>query len=62
MPYAASFRCFTGCPGSFPLTQPIYRCPKCDGLLDVVHDHDALRDRGPAAWMKLFDERYKRTA
>lgn len=62
MPYSASFRCFSGCPGSYPLTRPIYRCPSCDGLLDVVHDVEALRDRSAASWMKLFDDRYKRTA
>src|SRR6188472_449637 len=61
MAYAASFRCLAGCPGSHPLTQPIYRCPTCGGLLDVAHDFDALKGRGPAAWMKLFDDRYKRT-
>jgi threonine synthase len=31
-------------------------------LLDVVHDVAALRDRSAAGWMKLFDDRYKRTA
>ena len=62
MRYAASFRCLTGCPGTYPLTRPIYRCPTCGGLLDVAHDLDALRDRSPAAWMKLFDDRYKRTS
>ncbi|WP_437634965.1 threonine synthase [Sorangium sp. So ce854] len=61
MAYTAAFRCLTGCPGRYPLTQPIYRCPTCGGLLDVAHDIDALRDRSPATWMKLFDERYKRT-
>lgn len=60
--YRAHFRCFSGCPGSWPLTQAIYRCPACDGLLEVHHDLEALRDRSAAAWMKLFDERYKRTA
>ena len=59
--YRAVFRCFHGCPGSFPLTQAIYRCPTCDGLLEVHHDLEALRDRSAAAWMKLFDDRYKRT-
>src|SRR6185436_15826603 len=62
MGYSASFRCLAGCEGSFPLTQPIYRCPRCEGLLDVAHDVEALRDRSAAAWMKLFDDRYKRTA
>jgi threonine synthase len=30
-------------------------------LLEVAHDLNALRARSPAAWMKLFDDRYKRT-
>lgn len=60
--YSAAFHCFAGCPGEHPLTQPITRCPRCDGLLEVRHDMDALRDRSAAAWMKLFDDRYKRTA
>jgi threonine synthase len=59
--YRAVFRCFAGCPGEYPLTQPIYRCPTCDGLLEVSHDLEALRDRSAAAWMKLFDDRWMRT-
>jgi threonine synthase len=62
MRHQAVFRCLEGCAGSFPLTQAIYRCPQCGGLLDVVHDLDALRERSAASWMKLFDERYKRTS
>lgn len=60
--YHAAFRCFAGCPGEYPLTRPLYRCPKCDGLLEVAHDVEALRDRSAAAWMKLFDDRWMRTA
>src|SRR5579883_1855005 len=59
--YRAVFRCFAGCGGEYPLTQPIYRCPTCDGLLEVTHDVEALRDRGASAWMKLFDDRWMRT-
>ncbi|HEY8038821.1 MAG TPA: threonine synthase [Polyangiaceae bacterium] len=59
--YRAVFRCFAGCAGEYPLTQPIYRCPRCDGLLEVAHDVQALRDRSAAAWMKLFDDRWMRT-
>jgi threonine synthase len=59
--YRALFRCFAGCPGEYPLTQPIYRCPTCNGLLEVAHDIEALRDRSAAAWMKLFDDRWMRT-
>jgi len=61
MPYSAVFRCIAGCHGEHSLESAIYRCPTCGDLLEVSHAVDALRDRGPAAWMKLFDERYKRT-
>ncbi len=59
--YRAVFRCFAGCGGEYPLTRPIYRCPQCDGLLEVSHDVEALRDRSASAWMKLFDDRWMRT-
>ena len=62
MAYRTAFRCIAGCPGKHPLWKPIYRCPTCGDLLEVSHDLDALRDRSAAAWMRLFDERYKRTA
>ena len=61
MRYQAHFRCLAGCPGTYPLTQAIYRCPTCGGLLDVAHDLSALRSLRAASWMKLFDDRYKRT-
>ncbi|MGE5785434.1 MAG: threonine synthase [Myxococcales bacterium] len=56
--YRAVFRCLAGCAGEWPVTQAIYRCPQCQGLLMVSHDVEALRDRSAAAWMKLFDDRY----
>ena len=59
--YHAVFRCAGGCPGDHPRWQPLYLCPSCGGLLQVVHDLDALRDRDGSAWMRTFDERYKRT-
>ncbi len=59
--YHAVFRCGNGCPGDLPIWQPIYHCPACGGLLQVVHDLAALRDRSAAAWAATFDERYKRT-
>src|SRR5215469_18803383 len=57
----AWLRCIEGCPETFPLDSAVYRCPSCDGLLEVAHDLEALRIRSAAAWMKLFDDRYKRT-
>ena len=55
-------RCIEGCSPTYPLDSALYRCPICNGLLEVAHDMEVLRRRGPAAWMKLFDDRYKRTA
>ena len=62
MSYQAVFKCAAGCPGEHAIWQRIYECPTCGDLLHVVHDIDALRQRSPVAWMRLFDERYKRTA
>ena len=59
--YRAVFRCAAGCPGDHAIWQPIYHCPTCGDLLQVEHDVDALRHRSPVAWMRLFDDRYKRT-
>ena len=60
--YRAVFRCANGCPGEHSIWQALYLCPSCGGLLQVAHDIDALKHRAPAAWMRLFDDRYKRTA
>ena len=61
MQYQAVFRCIAGCPGEHPLLEPIYRCPSCGNLLEVAHDLAALGERAAGSWMRLFDERYKRT-
>jgi len=55
------FRCTAGCPGDHSIWQPIYQCPRCGGLLQVVHDIAALGDRSAAGWMRIFEDRYKRT-
>jgi len=55
---SARFRCFSGCAGTFPLTQAIYRCPTCDGLLEVAHDLDALRAASGEEWRARFDARW----
>ena len=61
MSYRAALRCIAGCPDEHSLLSSLYRCPTCDNLLEVAHDLDALRTRSPGAWIRLFDERYKRT-
>lgn len=60
MHYRAWFSPADGSSGQWPLNEIVYRAPS-GALLEVVHDHAALRTRSPAAWMRLFDERYLRT-
>jgi len=62
MALSAVFRCFRGCEGSFPLTQAIYRCPKCDGLLTVRHDMTALGEISGHDWKSMFDQRWSATS
>jgi threonine synthase len=57
MAFHAELRCFAGCDVAVPLTEPVYRCPRCGGLLDVHHDLAALRRRDAASWRRLFAER-----
>jgi threonine synthase len=57
----AEYTCFAGCGERYPLDEVIYRCRRCDALLDVTHDVEALRARSPAAWIDLFDRRWMRT-
>lgn len=61
MNYDAQFQCSEGCDENYPLTEVVYRCKKCDGLLEVRHDIDALKQRNPTAWKCLFEKRYMRT-
>src|SRR3989441_5157012 len=60
MSYNAWFSCINGCPGEYSLLEVIYRCPTCGDLLEVQHDVEALRSRSAAAWIQLFDDRYRR--
>ncbi len=62
MGLSATFRCFRGCDGSYPLTQAIYRCPKCDSLLAVRHDMAALAETSGEGWRDLFDRRWSATS
>lgn len=45
---------------SYSLDEVIYRAED-GGLLDVVHDMDALKQYGPEYWRALFDSRVGRT-
>ncbi len=61
MNYNAWFQCSQGCAETYQLSEVIYRCKKCDGLLEVRHDIDALKERSAAEWKTLFEQRYMRT-
>lgn len=61
MSYSAWTQCSDGCDGRFELTEIVYHCPQCGGLLEVTHDVESLKRRSASAWMRLFDERYMRT-
>ena len=43
------------------MDQVIYRSPITGELLEVEHDIEALRDKSPAAWKRLFDDRTNTT-
>lgn len=55
------FRCFAGCEGHHSIYDVIYRCPKCESLLEVYHDRKPLRDRNAYKWQQLFDSRASTT-
>jgi threonine synthase len=59
--YRAVFRCISGCPGEYPLNEVIYQCPKCQDLLEVVHNVEPLRMTSPDEWKDIFDSRFMRT-
>jgi len=55
--YDAWFECARGCEGRWELTEIIYRCPHCEGLLTVSHDMERLKRTPPQKWMKIFESR-----
>lgn len=55
------FRCFAGCEGKHSIYDVIYRCPKCNSLLEVHHEREPLRERNPYKWQQLFDSRSSTT-
>ncbi|HYD39744.1 MAG TPA: pyridoxal-phosphate dependent enzyme, partial [Anaeromyxobacter sp.] len=58
-PFSSWFRCAEGCDFRAALTEVIYQCPRCGGLLEVEHDLAALRQRSAAEWKALFEGRYR---
>ncbi len=61
MDYNAWFECSEGCAETYSLSDVIYRCKNCDGLLAVKHDMELLKQRSADDWKSLFEQRYMRT-
>ncbi len=57
MTYNCWYECIRGCGRKYDIYQVVYHCEDCGGLLDVVHDHQALKDRTADQWKALFDSR-----
>ncbi len=55
--YNSWLECIRGCGRRYSIYDVVYRCEDCGGLLDVMHDVEALQDRSAAAWMQLFERR-----
>ncbi len=51
------FRCFGGCDGKYSIYDVIYRCPKCNSLLEVHHEREPLLRKDAGKWRQLFDSR-----
>lgn len=57
MAYHSWLECIRGCGRRYSIYDIVYRCEDCGGLLDVVHDTEALKDRSAQDWMALFEGR-----
>lgn len=55
--YNSWFQCFAGCGERYELDEIVYRCRKCDSLLEVCHDFDALAKTSPEEWKNEFSRR-----
>ncbi len=59
--YRAWFSCINEeCGETYQLDEIIYRCKKCNNLLEVVHDMEQLRKKSGTEWKELFDGRYRK--
>jgi threonine synthase len=56
-PLQAAYLCSEACGYGAPLTERVYRCPRCGALLDVAQDLAALRSVPPAEWRRRFESR-----
>ncbi len=55
------FRCFNGCEGRYSVFEVMYRCPKCDSLLEVHHQREPLKRKSAAQWKEILNSRASTT-
>ena len=60
-PFKAHLQCID-CGETYDLYQVLYRCKKCDGLIDVAHDLDALKQISTETWKETFSLRFRHHA
>ncbi len=56
--FHAEYACSEGCGFRASLLEVVYRCPKCEGLLEVAHDVEALRSVPAEEWKRRFEQRF----
>ena len=62
MKHRCWFQCIDPeCGETYEIFEVIYRCRKCNELLEVVHDEARLARTGPESWKSLFDDRIRST-
>ncbi len=57
MEYQSWYQCVRGCDTRYSIFDVVYHCEKCGGLLEVVHDMDALKQHSADEWKELFTRR-----
>ena len=56
--FHAEYACSEGCGFRASLLEIVYRCPRCQGLLEVAHDVEALRSVPAQEWRRRFEQRF----
>ncbi|MFC1997553.1 threonine synthase [Chloroflexota bacterium] len=55
------YKCVRGCGRRYSISEVVYQCEDCGGLLDVEHDVDRLKTRSGTEWKALFASRTRTT-
>ncbi|PTL76873.1 threonine synthase [Vitiosangium sp. GDMCC 1.1324] len=56
--FHAEYACSEGCGFRASLLEVVYRCPRCQGLLEVAHDVEALKSVPAEEWRRRFQQRF----